>query len=236
MANLSLGTLNAEVRAGLGNRVEATLTDLRIASALNIAQQRLGRFYDYQELNQDMVATALFTGNPAIDKFLILPTGTRSIHSLVLQDGANSRKLKEKPWRMFDKAVPLVEYIAPGWPKYYTRFGVGYVMLFPAPLQAFSYWLRATILPPSFDYTNPSMVSSFIDKDDILIFWALEYLFRLYGRPDISDEYDKMALSRAREAKANDEDRPDMDASMDDLTSGVPGAYWQQPFQMTTPG
>lgn len=236
MANLPLSSLITEVRGGLGNRVDPTLTDTRVISALNIAQQRLGRFYDYQELNQDLSAVALFTGVPAIDKFLSLPTGTRSIHSLVLQDGANSRKLTEKPWRAFDRQIPLVEYYAPSWPTTYTRFGVQYVMLFPAPQAAYTYWLRATILAQAFLSTNTSAISQFVDKDDILIFWALEYLWRVYGRHDRADEFDKMAIARAKEAKGNDEDRPDLDVSTAPISTSSPGAYWQDPFQMGTPG
>ena len=90
---------------------------------------------------------------------------------------------------------------------------------------------RGTILS-----TNTSAISQFVDKDDILIFWALEYLWRVYGRHDRADEFDKMAIARAKEAKGNDEDRPDLDVSTAPISTSSPGAYWQDPFQMGTPG
>lgn len=235
MANMILSDLITEVQNGLGNRVDVKLTQARLIAGLNIAQQRLSRFYDYQELNKDLLATGPYTGVPAADKFLPLPAGIRSIHSLILQDLANSRKLKEKPWRMFDNSIPLVEYLAPGWPMYYTRFGVSYVMVYPAPQQAFSYFMRATILATAFTSSNLNATSDFVDKDDILIYWTLEYFFRNLGRPDLADEYDKMALGRANEAKATDENRPDMDASVDDMRTNASGPYWASPFVKVSP-
>lgn len=235
MANMILSDLLTEVTNGLGNRVDTKLTQARLIAGLNIAQQRLSRFYDYQELNKDLLATGPFTGNAQNDKFLPLPTGIRSVHSLILQDQGNSRKLIEKPWRMFDRLVPLVEYLATGWPMYYTRFGVDYVMVYPAPLQAFSYFMRATIVATAFTSGNLSAVSDFVDKDDILIYWTLEYFFRTLGRPDLADEYDKMAIGRANEAKATDENRPDMDASVDNMRANVSGTYWADPFVKAAP-
>jgi hypothetical protein len=233
---LTLQQMIAEVRAGLGNRVEAALTDTRVTNALNLAQSRLGRFYNFQEMNQDLVTTYTITGTEAIDKFLPLPSGIKVIHSLIVQDGANSQKLVEKPWRMFDKRVPLPEYIAASWPYYYTRFGVAYVMLFPVPLQNFQFFMRATMLATPFDSTVQTATSMFVDKDDILIDWALEYLFRLYARPDLADSYDKMALERAVESKKNEESRPDMDASEDSMASGgLMGPYWQNAFIRSPP-
>lgn len=236
MGALALSDLITEVTAGLGNRTEFTANSQRVVNGLNIAQQRLGRFYDYQEMKQILLASVVPVGDQSVDKYLILPTGIKSIHSLVLQDGANSQKLIEKPWRMFDKRIPLPEYIAPGWPTYYTRFGVQTAMLFPTPLQTFQYQLRATMLPTPFVLATPTMTSDFVDKDDIIIDWALEYLFRLFGRPDLADGYDHMALDRAKEAKFNDEDRPDMDASDDPMTSGgVTGPYWLNAFIRSSP-
>jgi hypothetical protein len=234
---LTLSQLLVEVQAGLGNRVDLSLTQFRLINSLNIAQQRLGRFYDYQEMNKILATPTGITGDPAIDKYLPMPPGLKSIHSLILQDNANSQKLIEKPWRMYDKNVPLPEYIAPGWPAYYTRFGVSVVMLFPIPLNNFNYFMRATMLATPFTSANLNVVSDFVDKDDILIDWAIEYLLRLGARPDLADGYDKMALSRAGEAKATDEARPDMDASLSDMTGdAVTGAYWQNAFIKAAPG
>lgn len=236
MGSLTLAELITEVTNGLGNRVDVNLTQSRLVGALNIAQQRLGRFYNYQEMNHILATPTALTGDPAIDKFLPLPTRIKSIHSIVLQDGANSMKLIEKPWRMFDENVPRVEYVAAGWPAYYTRFGVSVIMLFPLPLINFDYFMRATLLAAPFVTANTAATSDFVDKDDILIDWALEYMFRLNGRPDLADGYDKMALDRAREAKSTDEDRPDMNASLDNMGGNISGPYWQNAFIRQAPG
>ena len=226
--------LMAEVRACLGNRVTNQLTDLRIVNALNLGQQRISRFWAFPELRADWVVTGIVTGNPVVDKWLALPPNVRVIHSLVLQDNANSRKLTEKPWRMFDYNVPLPEFIAPDWPSFYTRFDLNVLMLFPVPLSAFMYFMRSTMLPTPFTSNNASnstQLSDFVDKDDIIVDLACSRLWRSLGRPDLDKEYEANALIRLQEAKANAEDYPDMDYSPDDMqVSGNAGEYWASPF------
>lgn len=240
---LTQAQLLVEVRAALGNRVETALTDFRVTNALNLAQQRVSRFYSFPELRQDWQATGIITGFPMVDKWLVLPQNTKVIHSFLLQDSGNSRKLIEKPWRMFDYNVPLPEFIAPDWPSYYTRFDLNVAMLFPIPLSPFAYFLRATMLPTPF--ANPTaqgytgtQTSDFIDKDDILIAFASAYFMRQYGRHDIAQGWEAEAIVRLNEAKATAEDSPDMDYTADDMGGGGmdKGEYWLSPFIMAVEG
>jgi hypothetical protein len=237
---LTEAQLITEVTAALGNRVDLQITNQRIVNTLNLAQQRMSRFYSFPELRQDWQATGIVTGFPAVDKWLVLPVGVKVVHSFILQDGANSRKLIEKPWRMFDYNVPLPEFIAPEWPSFYTRFDLLAAMLYPIPLSAYAYFLRATMLPTPFaspllvGYTG-SQVSDFTDKDDIIIALASAYLLRTLGRHDIAVSWESEALLRLQEAKATAEDSPDMDFSPDDFTGTTQmaaGEYWAAPFIM----
>jgi len=234
---LTFAQLNVEVRAGVGNRVDAALTDARVANALNLGQQRISRLYNFTETNSVWVLTpAPFVGAPATDKWLSLPTGVKVIHSLILQDSANSRKLIEKPWRQFDRNIPLVEYIAPEWPRFYTRFGVNIIELFPAPQSAYNYFGRFTMLPSPFDGVTQAQVSDFIDKDDIIIDLAVAYFMRTHGRPDLADEREAQAKIRLDEMKSTVEDRPDMDVSADNMGfgPGAAGQYWANAFVSST--
>lgn len=242
---LTQAQLLVEVRAGLGNRVDTQITDFRATNALNMAQQRISRFWTFPELRQDWQANGIITGTPAIDKWLVLPQNTKVIHSFLLQDSGNSRKLIEKPWRMFDYNIPFPEFIAPDWPSYYTRFDINVAMLYPIPLNPFAYFLRATMLPTPF--TNPllpgyagTQVSDFVDKDDILVALGCAYFMRTLGRHDIAQGWEAEAMARLQEAKATAEDYPDMDYSADDMGGGGPfpsfGEYWLSPFIMAVEG
>lgn len=236
---LTQAQLLVESRAALGNRVDLSLSDSRLTNALNLAQQRVSRFYSWPELRQDWQATGIITGSPAVDKWLVLPQGIKVIHSFLLQDSGNSRKLIEKPWRMFDYNVPFPEFIAPDWPNYYTRFDINVAMLFPIPLNPFAYFIRATMLPtpfanPTAPGYNGSQISDYTDKDDILVALTAAYFMRQFGRHDIAQGWEAESLIRLKEAVANVEDSPDMDFSPDDMGGGalVPstGEYWLSPF------
>ena len=239
---LTQAQIYAEVVAGLGNRVDTQLTPVRITNAMNLAQQRISRYYSFPELRADWIATGVITGNPVIDKWLVLPPNIRVIHSFILQDEANSRKLIEKPWRQFDYNVPLPEFVPQDWPSYYTRFDLGVAMLFPIPLSAFMYFLRATMLPTPFTQAQPqtsTQLSDFVDKDDIIIDLATSRLWKTLSRPDLALSLEKDALIRLGEAKASAEDYPDMDYSPDDMTGGVvisSTMYWASPFVMAVDG
>lgn len=230
--------LMAEVRAALGNRQDSQITDARVVNNINLAQQRISRFYPFPELRADWFATGVVTANPIIDKWLVLPPSVRVIHSFVLQDEANSRKLSEKPWRRFDYNVPLPEFIAPDWPSYYTRFDLNVLMLFPVPLKAFQFFMRATMLPTPFTNVNPtlsSQLSDFVDKDDIIIDLATSRFWKSLGRPSLAKFMEEDALVRLVEARASAEEHPDMDYSPDDMGTGgaIPnGEYWASPFVM----
>lgn len=237
---LTQAELLTEVRAALGNRVDVNLTDFRLTNALNLAQQRVSRFFSFPELRSDWQAKGVITGSPLVDKWLVLPQGIKVIHTFILQDSGNSRKLIEKPWRQFDYNVPFPEFIAPAWPEYYTRFDLNVAMLFPIPLSAYAYFIRATMLPTAFP--NPTLasydgkqVSDYVDKDDILIALASAYFMRQFGRHDIGQAWEAEAMIRLREAKDTADDTPDMDFSPDDMGSQgalvpVTGEYWLSPF------
>ena len=231
-----------EVRAALGNRVDSQITDSRVVNALNLAQQRVSRYYSWPELRADWSCQGILTNTPSVDKWLQIPSTVKTIHSLILQDQGNSRKLVEKPWRTFDYRIPLPEFVAPDWPKWYTRFDLSVLLLFPIPLSAFTYFMRTTLFPTAFTLVNPTtsaQLSDFTDKDDILISLAAAYFLRTFSRHDVALEWETEALRRLKEAQAQVEDEPDMDFTADDMASGMfasVGDYWASPFIMAVEG
>ena len=227
MGTLTLSQIQAEITSGLGNR--ADVTPARITNVVNLMQSRLSRFYDFTEM-QLVTPTVPYTqtGNPSQDKYMNVPANTKTIHVLKCLDGANSRKLIEKPWRMFNRTFPLPEILARAWPDFYTRFG-NQLVLMPIPLIAFQFEMYSVIWPTPL--VNPTDISGFDNKDDILVVSSLGYLYRSLGRPDKADTYEQQAAQLALEAKMRDNTRPDMDASPEGFPAGGPiTEYWINPF------
>lgn len=236
MGTLTQAQLNAEIRAGLGNRTD--VTDSRITAGLNIAQARVSRFWDFQELK--LTATANNTkdpgGNLSLDKYLRVPSNLKTVHSLVLQDEANSRKLVEKPWRMFDELFPFPENDPPDRSVLYSRWGYLFI-LYPIPDNVYKFQLKYTARPTPFGVMDTTaqtgaltQVSDFEEKDDILINLTLEYFHRSFGRVDKADTFLKMAYGDLEIAKKKDDDRPDMSVSRENLGMYVEGSYWLNPW------
>src|SRR5579872_6444015 len=105
VGTLALSDFKTEILAGLGNRTESSLSDARLVNGLNMAQSRIDRAYAFSEMAQVSFASMNFTGNPALDKFLVPPPRLRSIHSFVLLDTSagvsslgQSQKVTERPW------------------------------------------------------------------------------------------------------------------------------------------
>lgn len=234
MGNLTAAQLAGEVLLGLGNRTD--VTNVMLSNALNLAQSRLARLYDFIELSHVYNFTIPNTGNPSTDKFLQLNNISQSsntikdIHSFVIEDGAESRKLIEKPWRWFDSEFPLPEYDAPSWPVLYIRWG-GVLTIWPTPLKDFTAFIRATIWPLLLDVdARPGQFSDFDQKDDILIYLAIAYHFRLRGRKDLAKDWWDEANVLIGESIGRDDTRPDLDTTSTFPTPIALSTYWANPF------
>jgi hypothetical protein len=88
MGVLTVADFQDEILSGLGNRPDISLD--RVVRALNLAQGRIGRAYDFSELSVVSFAQMNFTGAPAIDKYMIPPPRTKTIHSFVVLDTSSA--------------------------------------------------------------------------------------------------------------------------------------------------
>lgn len=244
MGALTLSDFQVEILAGLGNRTENSISTTRIVNGLNLAQSRISRSYDFSEMAQVGFAQLNFTQNPAIDKFLVPPTNVKTIHSFVLLDTSagftslgQSRKVTERPWRLFDRKYPAPEWLPPGWPTEYARWG-NYIVMAPAPFLQFTSQLRYTSFPIPFAVAAPTQVSEFENKDDIIINYTLGYFMKTLGRQDRAAYFEGLAKEQLDEAIDKDDTRPDIEVARDvpEAGDGESGAYWQQPFVYRSPG
>lgn len=243
MGDLTLAQFQTELLAGLGNRTTDAISADRVTIAVNLAQRRIARSYDFSEMAQVSFAQMNFTQVPALDKYLVPPPLTKSIHSFVLLDTSagssslgQSKKVTERPWRLFDRRYPAPEWLPPGWPSEYCRWG-NIIVMAPAPILQFTAQLRWTSYPTPFVTANSSQVSDFENKDDVIVCYALAYEFKLLGRADRASYFEGLAKEQLDEAIEKDDNRPDMEVARDTESSADPtsGAYWQQPFIPAAP-
>lgn len=245
MGAFTLADFQDEVLAGLGNRTESqNVTTSRITRALNLAQERVNRAHAFFEMRQVAYAQMNFTGDRRVDKFLIPPPRTRTISSFVLLDTSagvsslgQSRKVVGKPWRWFDYHYPAPEWLPPGYPSYYAQWGEFLVMA-PAPYLQMTAQLRYVQMPLAFVDSEPTQVSDFEDKDDILLNYTLAYFFKSLGRNDRANYFEGLAKEQLDEAIERSEEEPDIDISRDTENAGYAenqGAYWASPFVKSAP-
>jgi hypothetical protein len=236
MGDLSLNDFQVEISAGLGNRREISIG--RIVTAINLAQGRIARSYDFSELASVQFAQMNFTGDPALDKYLVPPPRIKTLHSFVVLDTSagpsslgQSKKVVEKPWRWFDRRFPAPEFIPAGWPSIYARWG-NIIVMVPSPFLQFTAQLRLTKYPLKFTSSALTQVSDFENKDDILICYALGYFFKTLGRNDRAVYFEGLAKEQLDEAIERDDTRPDMEISRDTTDMGMTtsGPYWANPF------
>jgi hypothetical protein len=249
VGTLALSDFWAEITAGLGNRTG--IGNRRLTLALNLAQSRIARSYDFYEMGTTAFGQMLFTGNPAVDKFMVPPVGTKTIHSFVLLDTSSgpsfpspavigslgqSRKVTEKPWRWFDQRFPAPEWIPAGWPTIYKRFG-NIITMVPPPFMQFTAQLSFTQFPQPFDITSPDMTSAFENKDDVLINYAVAYFFKMEGRADRAAYFEGLAKEQLDEAIERDDTRPDIEVSRDvpSMDGTNMGPWWQVPHVKGNP-
>lgn len=232
MGEQTLTQLVGEVQAALLNRSD--LTNERCVIALNAAQNQISRSHDFQELKAWVTVSTSYTGNAFNDKFLSLPPYTKHVHVANLLTGTpSSRKLIEKPWRLFNRMWPQPEILARGYPMFYTQWNQSLV-LYPVPQMLFNVNMWITTFPRPFTWAQAQAYSDFNWKDDILIDLAVEYLWRSYGRNDKADEYLVRSKAALITAVRQDTDRPDMDVSSDPSAFSL-GPYWLDPFVRRVP-
>jgi len=236
---LNLTQLVGEVQASLLNRTD--LSNDRCVTALNFAQTTISRAHDFKELFSFFTGSTQFTGNSFNDKFVLLAPLIKHIHTAVLIDGTNSRKLVEKPWRQFDKTWPMPEALGRSRPQVYSRWGPS-IIVYPVPDAVYPVFCRISTYPRPFNLTaGPLAVSDYEWKDDIILKLACAYLWKAFGRPDKADDlFNEVGLNHKPisgllgDAIRQDQERPDLEINIDVDTANL-GEYWANPFIKVSP-
>jgi hypothetical protein len=205
MGTLTLRELEDEVRIGLGGRTDQ---DGRLARSLNIAQQRLARKHDFDEMEEISLGLSQNTGDPC-DRYLQLPN-VREVYSLVLLDDANSRKLVQVSARRFDQLIPKAEYWVRGRPSHYIIWN-NTVEIWKLPDSTVGYPLRMRWTKWPADLNSPTQKSEFKNKDDLLVELTLVYIFNSIGKETEAAKHTAIAGQLYLEALTADSTKPDLD-------------------------
>jgi len=225
MGTLTYTQLQNEVRFGLGGRTDL---DSRLGYIINLAQQRLARIHDYDEM--EVISTAVISNTSSTnDKYLTLPD-KREVFSIVLLDGANSRKLVQRAPQFWDRRIPMPEYWSRDRPQDYIIWGNN-IEIWPLPNATYTLRVRWSKWPT--DLSAATDTSQFNQKDEILIELALVYAYNSLGKEEDAAKHNAALGRLMLEAQQKDNTHPDLNitSSAGDIqVQGFSGTPWLDPF------
>lgn len=226
MGTLTNTEMQDEIRSSLGNRTDL---DARLERFLNLAQMRIARKHKWEELKNLLTTATGFTSTPADDKFLVIPTGTRTIYSIVLIDGENSRKLIGYTEKEFEKTIPYPERYDTDRPSIFTRWGSS-VEFWRVPDAVYVLEIRRSVWPTVF--STGSQTSDLDRKDDMIIMLALAWANASLSKRETATYYWRIYSNMINDAIGEERENPDIDITNQAVNRDFlnTGEYWKNPF------
>lgn len=236
MGDLTYAQLSTEVNAALGNnRLDLAA---RIPVALNIAQTRIARAFNWTELQEIQDGNLTYLANPSTDKFLAVPTNLRSVYSFRLIDLTNGqapRKLEYVQQNLWDEKIPNSEYFSAGYPSHYTIWKDRFE-LWKIPDATYAYEIRYTVWPTPFTGSDSLQVSTLDKKDDAIIALACSWLFSGLREMEEAARWFGIYKDIIKDSSDLDTEKPAMDI-LPGFEQGFGTGrgplgpnYWQDPF------
>lgn len=198
---MTLQELREEVRQNI-HQQSGSIADERITDYINWAQQEIAQIRTFSEM-----LTSFSTTTVAATQCYNHPVDVKEIYSLVLIDGANSRKLRQVSPRGYDYDVPYPENTTQGRPAYYIDYGDNFE-LYPIPDDAYSLEARCAVYPS--DLSDDSDESDLEKKDALIVALASAYGARAIHEFQMAQYYENQVAARllAHAIKA-DSKKPD---------------------------
>lgn len=235
MGTYQLSEMREEIKLHFADRSD--LTDAQINRAVNLAQERMARPIDFQELKVLVTGNTLpYTGVKADDKLFAytqLPSGSQDPKSIytfrIITSDGRSRKLV--PWNQmtFDERVPEPQFFAADVPRHYIRWGNGFE-LYPVQNQAYNYEIRMSKWPTAM--TSDSQKSDFDRKDDVLINLVISQIWGRFGEYERANRFFGIFNRLWNEAVEEELGKPDRNIVSPETRKilDLPGDYWARPF------
>ena len=232
MGTLTLAQLKDEIRVHLGNRTDQ---DSRLTTALNIAQTRIARLRDFEELqvSADLSYPTTFQDDPTLDRFINFSSLTnsdpREFYSLIIRDEGRSVKLKRKTVRQMDSLIPMPDHFSTNRPQLYVIWA-DRIELWPVPDQQYSGIIRFSKWPTVFSDSDTTPTSDFRQKDDILLYMGVSYIYHSLGEYDRAKQFYGFAKTNYDEAVFEDSEKPDLDIAPASEFPSFSNEYWKDPW------
>ncbi len=212
MGTLTLDELRAEVTSNLGERDD--VTDARLNRALELAQTRIVRRHDWEELMLTETKTLTYSGTIATDRFLAFSDLTQSepkeLFSIRFLDGSRSRKLIKVTPRTIDKYIPNPEGDSTGIPSVYIIWADKFEW-WRVPDQAYTAEFRMSTWPTTFIGASDGVTSDLNRKDELIITLTTSYLYHQLGEYERAKNAYGIFIGLLNEAINEDQVAPDTD-------------------------
>jgi hypothetical protein len=247
MGTLTRAELQSEVSKNLGGLLDnlsgadLTAAKERINRHLELTQIRMARVRDFQELRKRDSDPVTITGTPATDQYYTnLPSTLRKVFAFIRQIGTDrGHKLTFWPHRSWDQLVTTPSEISTGDADIYTAWRDSsraiQMELYPVPSQNWTLLRRYSVWPTPF--ANDNAVSDFDAKDDIIIAWTTEWMFRSMGETEDHNEWRGVRMELLDTARKDDMSEPDISILPRGQSVDVEFGpnYWVDPFVRRAP-
>ena len=240
MSILTLAELKTEISSTFAKRSDI---DSRLNNVVDLAQLRISRLHDFDELRQSATVNTVITSDAEADKTISFPALTdsriRKVYSMRLLDTAGTiqaRKLTKILTKNWDRAIPEPEFYARGPCTMYTVYENNKFELWKVPDIVYKILIRVSRWPKSVVTTGEGNIADLENVDDLIINLATSYLYHSLGREDKGKTFYGIYRGLAKEALM--EDATDYDESMAGVSTqgGFQSRGYDDPFVYSTAG
>jgi len=228
--------LEDSVRDILAGRTDR---DSQLIDYINLAQQRICRMYDWIELSTTEEISPTYTGTVATDRFFALSNMTnknpKKIYSVIVIDGASSRKLIRKSPAQWDEVAPQPEATSrKGRPSHYVLWQ-DKIEWWPIPETSRKFDVRLMKWATNLTAGVTSGSSDLKEKDDAIIYLAAGMAFNSLGEYEKGKMFTGFGTSLLGESI--DEEAREPGLLIKPLADDEPlvGDYWKDPFVSRNP-
>lgn len=213
MGLLTFSEMQSQVRSMLGGR---TNQDALIMRGLQIAQHRIARDFNFEELFTEDETTVDDTGdgNELTDSQITMPATMRKLHALVLIDSSNPMKLVGLSRQAWESMIADTTVFERGRPSHFV-LDFKTITLWRVPSQEYtirrlySSWPTEITLNVGKDAPSTTTALSDLDhKDDLIITYAVVWCYLAINNRERANFFFQVYKDQLEAAGAFDKSQP----------------------------
>lgn len=190
----TLSTLKTQLRAAMGGRTDK---NAYLATWLNLAQERIARYYDFPELRAQITTFATVDGTKTYDLTSDIATNCKTILAVKKQTGTADRTVHVR-YDWFDMWVPYPEGDSEGEPMWWWMADRTTIGFYPIPDDAYTLTIRYTNW--SSDLVAETDTTTFLHMDDVIVAAAMVEFYNSIQEYRDSREWEATFDKRIKEA------------------------------------